>query len=419
MVPTQFVFLDAMPLTGNGKIDRKALPAPSAERVTPASVVAPRTEIESKLVAIWKALLNLENVGVDDNFFELGGHSLLAIKAVTRVREVFEVDLAPQAVIDDPTIAALARTVSELLAPPVAPAPTAKATATETAKATTDTRRGPTFFGEPPLFGVYHPATSASARDAALLVCPSIGHEHTRGHRAIQILCESAARSGFPALRFDYTGVGDSSGALGGAGPNTVVVDSWCADVLRAAEELVARSGARAVHIVGLRLGAALALEAVRRGGLRLSRPIRSVGLWDPLLSGQEFLQQARVFQDLFLRDRGRFSAETIRRRAPDASGDYLVGYEFPVAVRRSLGQLDLRGGEDWPSVTVRAVLSDTSPDWDSLAARLASGGLDVSSELVKGAPGVWADYAQSEKTLRAGPLTARIVDQLAAEGRR
>jgi hypothetical protein len=78
-----------------------------------------------------------------------------------------------------------------------------------------------------------------------------------------------------------------------------------------------------------------------------------------------------------------------------------------------------LRGAEHWPSVTVRAVLSEASPGWDSLAARLASAGLDVSSDVVKGAPGVWADYGQSEKTLRAGPLTGRIVDQLAAEGRR
>jgi hypothetical protein len=314
-------------------------------------------------------------------------------------------------VIDDPTIAALARTVSALLAPAAAMAGTA-GTAATAAVARIDARRGPFFFGEPPLFGVYHPAAPGTARDAAVLVCPSIAHEHTRGQRALQILCESAARAGLPALRFDYTGVGDSSGALGGAG-----LESWCADILRATEELVARSGARAVHIVGLRLGAALALAAVQGGGLRLSRPIRSVCLWDPVLSGEEFFRQAHIFQETFLHDRGRFSAETIRRRSPAASGDYLVGYEFPEAVRRSLGRLDLRRAEGWPLVTVRAVLSEPSPAWQNLAGRLASAGLDVSSEVVKGAPGVWGDYVQSEKTLRAGPLTARLVELL-AEGR-
>jgi len=229
----------------------------------------------------------------------------------------------------------------------------------------------------------------------------------------IQILCEAAAGAGFAALRFDYNGVGDSAGALSGAG-----VERFCDDVLRATEELVARSGARAVHIVGLRLGAAVAVAAVQRGGLRLSRPIQSVCLWDPLLSGREFLEQARVFQDLFLRDRGRFSAKTVRRRAPAASGDYLVGYAFPDDVRRALGQLDIGLAEGWPSVTVRAVLSEASPAWERLAGRLASAGHTVSSELVKGAPSVWNDYDQHEKTLRAGPIIARIVSLLAEDRR-
>jgi amino acid adenylation domain-containing protein len=220
MVPVQFVALAEMPLTGNGKVDRKNLPAPSLERpaVAAGASAAPRTAIETKLVAIWKELLGLGELGVDDDFFALGGHSLLAIKAATRAREAFDVDLSPQAVIDDPTIAALARTVSELLGPAAAPAKTV------------DARRGPTFFGAPALFGVYHPTTSPAPRDAGLLVCPPIAHEHTRAHRAIQLLCDSAARAGFSALRFDYSGVGDSAGALG-----DVDVDTWCDEVIRAA----------------------------------------------------------------------------------------------------------------------------------------------------------------------------------------
>ena len=89
MVPAQFVFLESMPLTPNGKIDRRGLPAPSSEGVSAArKVVAPRTETEKALAAIWTELLKLENVGVDDDFFDLGGHSLLAIKAVSRIRDV-------------------------------------------------------------------------------------------------------------------------------------------------------------------------------------------------------------------------------------------------------------------------------------------------------------------------------------------
>ena len=135
------------------------------------------------------------------------------------MREALGVDLSPQAVIDDPTVAALARTVSGLLGIAAQP---------EVARASA-ARRGPFFFGEPALFGTYHPPLSAP-RDAALLVCPSIGHEHTRGHRAVQILCEAAARAGIAALRFDYSGVGDSAGTLA-----DTRVETWCDDVVRAA----------------------------------------------------------------------------------------------------------------------------------------------------------------------------------------
>jgi hypothetical protein len=204
--------------------------------------------------------------------------------------------------------------------------------------------------------------------------------------------------------------VGDSAGTLDGAR-----VETWCDDALQAAEELIARSGAKTVHVAGLRLGAAIAVAAVKRGGSRLSRPVRSVVLWDALLSGQEFLQQAQTFQDLFLVDRYRFSAETIRRRSAAAMGDHLVGYGFPDALRQSLRQLDLRDAERWPAVAVRAVWSEptTGATWEDVVRRLTAAGRAVTSEAIKGAPGIWADYSEHEKTLRAGPVSARIVDLL------
>ncbi|WP_162262797.1 non-ribosomal peptide synthetase, partial [Legionella hackeliae] len=97
MVPSAFVVLEEFPLTPNGKLDRKALPAP--EYVSEKSYVAPGNEIESRLVNIWQQLLHLEQVGVNDNFFELGGDSILAIQLVShaskngiqiQVRDVFQ-----------------------------------------------------------------------------------------------------------------------------------------------------------------------------------------------------------------------------------------------------------------------------------------------------------------------------------------
>jgi hypothetical protein len=95
MVPSVFVVLSEMPLTLNGKVDRKALPAPGQERpAVSAGYVEPRNSVEETLAGVWAELLGVERVGVYDNFFELGGHSLRATQVVSRVRSTFGADLS-------------------------------------------------------------------------------------------------------------------------------------------------------------------------------------------------------------------------------------------------------------------------------------------------------------------------------------
>ncbi|MGZ3457745.1 MAG: alpha/beta fold hydrolase, partial [Archangium sp.] len=107
MVPSVFVVLEALPLTSNGKVDRKALPAPVRARAD-ATHVAPRTATELRLGAIWEELLKVERVGAQDDFFELGGHSLLATQVVARVQSAFGVELAVIDLFEAPTLEKLA-----------------------------------------------------------------------------------------------------------------------------------------------------------------------------------------------------------------------------------------------------------------------------------------------------------------------
>lgn len=108
MIPADWVFLSALPLTINGKVDRKALPAPDLaekRRTTPKTPTA--TDTQKRLATIWAEVLGADDVGLDDNFFDLGGHSLLAARVASRVYAEFGIDFAVRSLFEMPTLAKL------------------------------------------------------------------------------------------------------------------------------------------------------------------------------------------------------------------------------------------------------------------------------------------------------------------------
>lgn len=128
MLPSTFVILSALPLTPNGKVDRQALRALEPDKSNLEQAAAgPRTLTEELLAGLWAQVFKLAQVSVHSNFFDLGGHSLLATQVVSRVRQIFQVDLAVRALFESPTIAGLAqridaaRTVASRLPPPIQP----------------------------------------------------------------------------------------------------------------------------------------------------------------------------------------------------------------------------------------------------------------------------------------------------------
>jgi amino acid adenylation domain-containing protein len=109
MVPTTFVFLEAFPVTPNGKVDRKKLPVPQCQDSTArAAYVMPRTEVEQRVAEVWREVLRVGTVGVDDNFFDLGGHSLLLLQVQSRLQYDFECEVPVVVLFQYPTVRLLA-----------------------------------------------------------------------------------------------------------------------------------------------------------------------------------------------------------------------------------------------------------------------------------------------------------------------
>ena len=113
MVPSHYMLLDNLPLTNNGKIDRKALPKPQLHGQNNVEFVAPKTELEKKIAQIWQNALKLEQIGIHDNFFEVGGNSLSATQVITQMRQTLQVEITIRHFFEAPTIAEQAQVIQQ------------------------------------------------------------------------------------------------------------------------------------------------------------------------------------------------------------------------------------------------------------------------------------------------------------------
>ena len=144
------------------------------------------------------------------------------------------------------------------------------------------------------LLGALHRPQRLRPRSTAVLLCNPFGEEASRAHRMFRVLATQLERAGYAALRFDYSGTGDSLGEA-----RTATVDAWVGDVEIAAERLRSASGAARLAIVGLRFGATLATLASTRGDLRL----RHLVLWDPIVDGAAYLRELAQQHRTYMRE--------------------------------------------------------------------------------------------------------------------
>ena len=114
MIPSDFVFLESLPVTSNGKVDRRALPAPgNARPELDMTYVIPQSDIEEQLARIWEEVLDVRPIGIHDNFFDLGGHSLSATRLVSQIIKHFQLEIPLQSLLQSPTVAKMAAAITE------------------------------------------------------------------------------------------------------------------------------------------------------------------------------------------------------------------------------------------------------------------------------------------------------------------
>jgi uncharacterized protein len=184
------------------------------------------------------------------------------------------------------------------------------------------------FFGEPArqLFGVHHPADGAKRRGVGVVLCYPGHVEYNRSHRAFRNLAGLLAAEGFDALRFDYFATGDSAGTNAEGDP-----EIWIGNIETACQELRDRASVSSISLVGLRLGALLAVHASARRG-----PVRDLVLWEPVAAGETYvrdLERVHRRQNLVL-----------LHPSPNGGGaaEELTGYAFPLGQRRAIEQLGI-----------------------------------------------------------------------------
>lgn len=352
MVPTAFIWLERYPLTPNNKLDRRALPAPEPE-MRPARTGEPLTAAEQLVADMFAQVLGIDGVGRYDNFFDLGGHSLLSMKVVDHFEKATGLRMQPGELFQ--------QTVGQIAAHYEKSLP--RSSATETAVSAPVT---PLFFGaaDRSLYGCHHTPVTPAHR-VAVLISPPGGHEYERSHRALRQLAAQLAKEGFHALRFDYCGTGDSMGDY-----EEATLTQWRKDIAIAIDECKQRSGVEQVVVIGLRLGATLALQACHT-----RTDIAGIVLWSPVWDGETMLTEWRELQR---------AHDTALGSA--SSGNEILGLPLTPTMSSELSSMALPQTVH-PPLLIRQRADETIPA--TLIARWRNDGVHLNEQTTEGAA-IW-----------------------------
>ena len=257
----------------------------------------------------------------------------------------------------------------------------------------------PLFFGssERRLFGVHHEAQAKNRARHAVLLCYPGAQEYNGAHWAFRRFARMLARAGHDVLRFDYFGTGDSAGESEEGRP-----DVWVDNVIEAASELREIAQARSISIVGMRLGATLALKACAK-----ELKAKALLLWDPVVSGRDYLRELEDFDK-------RRNIWLLHADRVDSHPDELFGFTFPADLRASLRALDACEKPAPQAERVVIATLEHRTAYATLKQSLEAAGVSTSISVVSENG---AGHASTrERTLLSNAILVRMVDELNQE---
>jgi len=373
MVPSAIITLDALPLSPNGKLDHRALPVPEAVRPELESAyVAPRTHDQRTIAEVWQEVLRVEKVGLHDNFFDLGGHSLLITQVHGKLLGVLSKDLSLIDLFKYPTVDALAN----YLQPGDDQQPSESVELQQK-------KLEPFFFGSPekPLFGCYHPPRSGPVRDRGVLLCYPMGDEYIRSHRSYLQLATRLSDAGFPVLRFDFYGCGDSGGSS-----EEGDISQWLTDISTAIDEIRDRSGSFKVCLVGFRLGGTLSVMA----GADLGN-IDSMVVWEPVVDGKAYIGELVTQHQKELKG----LIENPRPNGRSERPTELLGFPLTDAMFTDIHNVDLYSVRNKPANRLLVIASEKEAGDGRLREHLNNLGADAEYQHVPD-PKIWLHRQRS-----------------------
>ena len=255
----------------------------------------------------------------------------------------------------------------------------------------------PFYFGAPNrrLFGCYQSPPPGLHRDTGVLLCYSMGEEYTRFHRLYHLLARHLSQAGFPAMRFDLYGCGDSEGDF-----EQARIDDWLADVSAAIDELRRRSNASTICLAGLRLGGTLAMMSGAERG-----DVRGLVLWDPVTNGRAYLHELGDLHQYMLR----WAHVRPPRHQSEEGPTELLGYPLADSLRADLEALNLATVQQRPADHVLLIESHEVLSQRNLAEHLGRMEIRVAYQR-QPQPQTWLWREDVGRALVAYPLLQAVV---------